>query len=70
MQTKSTSISYRGKQITVTAAQPGPEQETKVESIGIDGNPVSFEPGDIEPGDTLEDAIENGIRVATSMVDY
>jgi hypothetical protein len=70
VETKSSSISYHGKQITVTATQQGPEQEALVASIEIDGAPVEFGPGDIEPGDSLDDAIANGIRTATTMVDY
>ncbi len=70
MPTKSSTISYDGKQITVTASQSGPEDAAQVTAIDIDGAPVAFGPGDIEPGDSLDDAIDNGIRLATSMVDY
>jgi len=70
MQTKSSAISYQGKRIVVTASQAGAENSAQVTSIEIDGEPLAFVPGDIEPGDTLDDAIENGIRTAISMVDY
>ncbi len=70
MNTKSSSVSYQGKQITVTASQAGPELSAQVTSIEIDGQPVAFSPGDIEPGDTLDDAIDNGMRTATRMLDY
>ncbi len=70
MQTKSSSISYRGRQISVTATQAGPEQPATVQTIEIDGTPLAFEPGEIEPGDDLDDAIETGVRLAMRMVDY
>lgn len=70
MPDKSSTLSYHGKQITVTAAQSGPQDAAHVTAIQIDGAPVAFGPGDIEPGDSLDDAIDNGIRLATRMVDY
>ena len=70
MPTRTSTISYDGKQITVTAAQDGPENAAQVTTIQIDGAAVTFEPGDIEPGDTLQDAIDNGIQLAMTMVNY
>ncbi len=70
MQTKSSTISYDGKQIVVTASQQDSINSAQVTSIEIDGQPLAFSPGDIEPGDTLDDAIDNGIRTATTMVNY
>ena len=70
MPTKSSSISYNGKSITVTASQSGSNDSARVTSIEIDGDLVAFDPGEIEPGDTLDDALENGTRTAMSMVDY
>ena len=70
MASKSSSVSYYGKLITVSASQDSPQESAQVTSIEIDGKPVAFSPGDIEPGDTLDDAIANGLRTATSMIDY
>jgi hypothetical protein len=69
MERKSSSISYYASFITVTAVQ-APGQLAVVESIEIDGEPVDLEPGEISAGSTLDDAIEGGLRKATSMVDF
>lgn len=70
MQKKSRSISYRGRQISVTATRAGVEQPATVQTVEIDGTPVAFEPDKIEPGDDLDDAIETGVRLAMRTVDY
>jgi len=69
MERKSSSISYYASFITVTAAQ-SPGQNAVVESIEIDGERLDLEPGEIEPGKTLDAAIDNGLRRATSIVDF
>jgi hypothetical protein len=69
MERKSSSISYYASFITVTAIQ-SPGQSAIVESIEIDGELLDLEPGEIEPGKTLDDAINNGLRKATSTVDF
>jgi hypothetical protein len=69
MERKSSSISYYACFITVTAIQ-SPGQSAIVESIEIDGELLDLEPGEIEPGKTLDDAINNGLRKATSTVDF
>mgnify|MGYP001103293758 FL=1 len=69
MERKSSSISYYASFITVTAVQPT-GQNAVVESIEIDGELLDLEPGEIEPGKTLDDAIDNGLRKATSVVDF
>ncbi len=70
MPTRTSTIAYYGKQISVTATQAGPEDAAHVTAIVIDGAPVAFDPIDVQPGDNLDDAIANGIRLATGMVDY
>lgn len=69
MERKSSSISYYASFITVTAVQLS-GQNAVVESIEIDGEALDFDPGHIKPGRTLDDAINNGLREATSIVDF
>jgi hypothetical protein len=69
MERRSSSISYYASFITVTAAQK-PGQSAIVESIEIDGELLDFKDGEIESGETLDDAIDNGLRKATSVVDF
>ena len=69
MERKSSSISYYASFITVTAAQIL-GKDAVVESIEIDGELLNFEDGEIESGETLDDAINNGLRKATSIVDF
>jgi len=69
MERKSSSISYYASFITVTAAQT-PGKDAVVESIEIDGELLELEDGEIQSGKTLDEAINNGLRKATSTVDF
>ena len=69
MDRKSSSISYYASFITVTAIQYS-GSDALVESIEIDGEFLELEEGDVPHGKTLDEAINNGLRKATSAVDY
>lgn len=69
MERKSSSISYYATFITVTAVQV-PGENALVESIEIDGKLLDFEADEIESGETLDEAIDNGLGKATSAVDF
>ena len=69
MERKSSSVSYYASFITVTVAQ-APGKDAVVESIEIDGELLELEDGEIESGRTLDEAINNGLRKATSTVDF
>ncbi len=69
MERKASSISYYASFITVTAAQE-PGKDAVVESIEIDGELLDLEDGEIAPAKTLDEAIDNGLRKATSTVDF
>ena len=69
MERKSSSISYYASSITVTAAQL-PGENAVVESIEIDGELLDLRKGDVQSGKTLDEAIDHGLRKATSQVDF
>ena len=68
MDRKSSSISYYASLITGTATrEPGAEAE--LETIEIDGQLLELEDDHVPSGKTLDEAINNGLRVATQAVD-